>query len=79
MEALTSRSELKTDPTWRYKGLGKVRTEGCGCEVISYPFGKIVWTGCRIHQPHNEYVCQVCFKKLHTNKELQSHRWSHSQ
>jgi hypothetical protein len=33
-----------TESEWKYKGLGKKKTASCGCVVISYPGGKIVYT-----------------------------------
>lgn len=68
----------KAESRWVFKGLGKTRTEECGCEVVIYPQGKIVYSGCATHRPHKRYVCQVCFKEFETDKALTKHRWEHS-
>jgi|GEM_PF-5737000 hypothetical protein len=63
---------------WSYRGLGKTRTAECGCQVIAYPGGKIVYSGCGEHRSHNQYVCQVCSEELDSDKALHDHRWKHS-
>ena len=63
---------------WQFRGLGRRRIERCGCVVTAYPFGKMVYSGCAKHRPHNRHICQVCSSEFKTEKDLRKHRWQHS-
>ena len=69
---------MRSNPNWTFLGLGKKMIDECGCETISYPGGKTISTGCNKHRSNKSYVCQVCFKKCNSEKELSKHRWEHS-